>query len=316
MYAAALFVSWVRHGRSERLAELLGADAAFVTFGRSGDVKTVPVRYARQAVDTVRLLRRTRPDVVIVMGPPLASVVLCRLAHRGTLVFDAHTGAVLRDGRVRPVFRVLARLVDVIVVHNESLADRLLDLGIRAIPIHDPVAPSAGARDATQPRATPTVVFPAGWRPDEPIDAVFGAARLLPDVDVVVTGRPPAELARSAPTNVRLPGYVDDAAYDALLRDADVVLALTTRQQTMQRAGYEALELGCPLVASDTDVLRELFTGGAVFAAPTATSLAAAITEALDRREVLAKEMRALREERVVADARAVAVLQEAIGRC
>src|SRR3954468_17877913 len=92
MYAAALFVSWVRHGRSERLAELLGADAAFVTFGRSGDRKAVPVRYARQAVHTMRLLRRTRPDVVIAMGPPLALVVLCRVLHRGPLVLDAHTG--------------------------------------------------------------------------------------------------------------------------------------------------------------------------------------------------------------------------------
>ena len=315
MYAAALFVSWVRHhGRSAGLADRLGADAAFVAVGRSGVRWTVPVRYLLQAIETVRLLRARRPETVLVMGPPLALLVLCRLLHRGPLVLDAHTGAVLRNDRIRLAFRVLARWADVVVVASAALADRVeRETGIRCAPVHDPVLveETSGRPDVSSTR---TVVFPAGWRSDEPIEAVLGAARLLPDVDIAITGRAPEGLV--VPANVRLTGHLDDRAYDALLRDAAVVLALTTRSLTMQRAGYEALERGVPLVASDTDVLRELFTGGTVFAPPTATALAGAIREALERGEVLAKEMAALRDERAVEDGRAVAALQEAIAAC
>jgi glycosyltransferase involved in cell wall biosynthesis len=321
MYAAALFVSWVRHhGRSAVLADQLGMDAAFVAVGRSGNRWTVPVRYVRQTVQTVALLRRRRPPVLVVMGPPMALVALAVVLHRGVLVLDAHTGAVLRNDRVRPLFLRLARRADVVVVASEALATRLeRDHGLHALTVHDPIPASVSTRpldagaESTQKRGV--VVFPASWHADEPIDAVLGAARLLPDVEVVITGRPPVGLA--APDNIRLTGFVDDAEYGALLASADAVLALTTRALTMQRAGYEAAAHGRPLVASDTEVLREFFTGGAVFAPPTAPGLAAAIEEALVRGDELAAEMAALRERRIVEDGRAIDALREEISaRC
>jgi glycosyltransferase involved in cell wall biosynthesis len=147
------------------------------------------------------------------------------------------------------------------------------------------------------------------------MDAVLGAARLLPDVEIVITGTPAGDLA--VPANVRLTGFVDDESYDALLAGADVVLALTTRSLTMQRAGYEAAAHGRPLVASDTEVLREFFTGGTVFAPPTAEGLAAAITDALERVDELAAEMVELRARRVLEDERAIDALREEIAaRC
>jgi glycosyltransferase involved in cell wall biosynthesis len=268
----------------------------------------VPVRYARQAAQTVALLRRRRPRVLLVMGPPLTFVALARLLHRGPLVLDAHTGAVLRDDRVRSSFLWLARRADVVVVASEALADRLAGEGaVRALPVHDPVPPvAAGATSSST-----TVVFPAGWRSDEPLEALLGAARLVPDVEVVITGRHRGP--QDIPANVRLTGFVADDDYERLLAGAGAVLALTTRPFTMQRAGYEAMAHGRPLVASDTDVLREFFTGGAVFAQPTAASLAGAITDALARRDELADEMVALRARRVAADVRAVAALRGAI---
>ncbi len=308
-----VFLSWVRfHGRSERLAELLGIEPVYVAVGRTGRRWTAPVRYVRQAVRTVRLLRRRRPDLVVAMGPPLALGVLCALVHRGALVLDAHTGAVLRKGRVRPLFLRLARHVDVVVVASEGLAARLeREHAVAAIPVHDPVPVTAG-RGGQSPVDARTVVFPAGWRPDEPIDALLDAARRLPDVEIVITGRPPA--GQQVPANVRLVGFVDDDEYEALLAGAGAVLALTTRSLTMQRAGYEAMAWCRPLVASDTDVLREFFTGGTVFATATGPSIAAAIAEALDRSGELAAEMADLRAHRMAEDERAIAELREAIG--
>ena len=308
-----LFVSWVRfHGRSQGIAELLGCEPVFVAVGRSGNRWTVPLRYARQAVQTVALLRRRRPGVVVVMGPPLALAALCVVFHRGVLVLDAHTGAVLRSGKVRPLFLRLARRADVVVVASETLAAHVATRGIPALAIHDPISGFGDASGSETTRSRhQNVVFPAGWRSDEPMDALLGAATLVPDVEIAITGRPPTGL--NVPANVRLTGFVSDDEYETLVAGAGAVLALTTRSLTMQRAGYEAMAHGRPLVASDTDVLREFFTGGTVFAQPTAESLAAAITDVLARGDVLAEEMAALREHRVVADGRAIAALKAAI---
>jgi glycosyltransferase involved in cell wall biosynthesis len=316
---AVSFVSWVRHhGRSQGLADRLGADAVFVAVGRSGNRWTVPARYAVQAVRTVRYLRRHRPGVVLAMAPPMALPVLCRLVHHGVLVLDAHTGAVLRGDRVRPSFVRLARRCDVVLVASEALRDRLeRETGIPALAVHDPVTPGSVSSPRLQETAGRhrTVVFPAGWRADEPMDAVLDAARRLGDgVAIVITGSAPDGL--TVPGNVRLSGFLAEEDYDELVRTADVVLALTTRSQTMQRAGYEALAHGRPLVASDTDVLREFFTAGTVLAQNTGASIAAAVERAIADGERLAEEMRSLRDHRVVEDDRAVAALREAIERC
>ena len=292
----------------------------FVAVGRSGNRWTVPLRYLVQAVQTVRYLGRARPAVVLAMAPPFALPLLCRVVHRGVLVLDAHTGAVLRGGRVRRSFVWLARRADIVVVASESLRDRLVeDTGIHALAVHDPLPTGSG--DLSTPETASRghqngggrVVYPAGWRSDEPVEAVLDAARRLPSVSFAITGRPPAGLA--VPANVRLTGFLADDEYDELVRGADVVLALTTRSLTMQRAGYEALAHGRPLVASDTDVLREFFTRGTVFAAPTGESLAAAVEQALAEGDRLADEMGALRDHRGVEDDRAVAALREAIER-
>jgi glycosyltransferase involved in cell wall biosynthesis len=250
------------------------------------------------------------------MAPPLALTVLCLVRRRkgGVLVVDAHTRAVLRHDSVRPTFVALARRADVVIVASEALRARLAEHGVEALAIHDPLgrrSPTLAEGGGPAPRSRFVVVFPAGWRDDEPVPALLEAARLVPDIDIVITGR--STPALTVPANVRLTGYLDEDRYTTLLASAGAVLALTTRSMTMQRAGYEAMEHGRPLVASDTDVLREFFTAGTVFASPDAASLAAAIEEARRRAPELSAEMAVLREARVAEDQRAAEVLRAAI---
>ncbi|MCW2620453.1 MAG: glycosyl transferase group 1, partial [Frankiales bacterium] len=97
----------------------------------------------------------------------------------------------------------------------------------------------------------------------------------------LLTGRAPEEVRAAAPANVHFTGFVSTDDYLALVHAADVVLALTTRELTMQRAAYEALCAGRPLVASGTDTLREFFGDAAHYADPTAESIAGAVGAAL-----------------------------------
>jgi glycosyltransferase involved in cell wall biosynthesis len=129
------------------------------------------------------------------------------------------------------------------------------------------------------------VLFPASGEVDEPIDAVAeAAAQLAGEIDIVVTGRQPARLAGSA---LQLTGFVSGAEYRRLLAGATLVLALTTREATNQRAACEALQYGRPLLCSATRMLRETYRGAALFTTPEPAAIVAGIREGLARREEL-----------------------------
>lgn len=281
-----LFVSWIRHhGRSAGLARAVHADVAWVAVGTLGNKRTAPLRYLVQSLKTVVLLASRRPRTLYVMAPPTLLVVIAVVyakAFRARLVVDAHTGA------VKPGFAAVARFADMVIVTNAPLAERVPHAHVLDDPPETWPVSDAEIRD--------DVVFPASWWSDEPWDDVVEAARLLPDVTFVVTGRAPDGVAASVPFNVRLTGWLTDAEYASLLAGAGVVLALTTREYTMQRAGYEALAAHRPLVASDTRTLRAYFTSGTVFAGRGGAALADAIRTARADTTRLAKEMASLHE--------------------
>jgi glycosyltransferase involved in cell wall biosynthesis len=289
-----LFVSWIdHHGRSADLCRVLPARCAFVGAGRVANPRTAPLRHLVQAVRTVRWLLRVRPRVLWVMAPPGDLVLLALLWRRlsgGRLVVDAHTGAVLDPGSGAPRSTRLLRRADLVVVTTPRLAAVLERRGVRALPLHDPPLQAVDA-DVEHGR----VVLPASWYADEPWADVLDAARLLPDVRFVLTGRAPAGIV--VPPNVRLSGYLPTEAYERLVAGAAVVLALTTREDTMQRAAYEAVAAGRPVVASGTRALREHLSRGAVFTIGGGEDLARAVREALDRSAALARDVVALREE-------------------
>lgn len=307
MTGPLLVVSWVRfHGRSADLADRLGGEAVFFPSRLPGGGLTAPLRWAGHAVATVRLLATRRPRGLVVMAPPYALVLVAlafRLLTGRPTVVDAHTGALRRVRRGgtphRPLLAV-ARWFSGVVVTNAPLAALPAAAGARVLVLHDPVRPAArqgGTDDGP-------VVFPATWAPDEPMEDVRALAEHLaahhPGVDLVVTGRRRGAAAGwQWPANVVTPGYLPDADYADLLGRARLVLALTTREDTMQRAGYEALAAGVPVVASGTQALRGFFTRGAVMVdGQGGAPLAAAVDEALRRRDELAGAMPLLRQER------------------
>lgn len=317
-----MFVSWIRHhGRSEGLAAALEVPCHFIATGQRGRRSTVPWRYLVQTIRTIVLLVRTRPHVLYVMAPPLPLVVIglaYQAATRGTLVVDAHTGAVVHgDGRPKRTFLRLARRARATVVTTDRLATIVTAAGVRAVVVGDPPLASRDVAVAARSTATggrPQVVWPCSWYRDEPIDAVVAAATQAPDLDVVLTGRPPATFDRAAlPANVRLTGWLDDDEYDRLLVGATGVLALTTRELTMQRAGYEALILGRPVIASSTDVLRDYFTSGAVFATADPGSLRSAMEACVRDEPRLAAEMVELRAEKEAEFAAQLRALSSAV---
>ena len=147
----------------------------------------------------------------------------------------------------------------------------------------------------------PYVLVPCSFNPDEhaPIPVVLEAARLMPEVPFLITGRrrkaEAAGLTRDVPANVRFTDYLPIEDFEELLFGAGVVLGVTSRQNCQLSVANEALGAHCALVLTDTPTLRNMFGEAALFAQNTPESLAAALREALSRRDDLRARSAALK---------------------
>jgi len=297
-----LFVSWVKHtSRSASYAQAIGAECYYCYSGASWG----PFKYIPRTLEMTALLLRKRPGVVFCMNPP-PFVALTAWAYsrvfRARYVLDSHTDAF--DGRFWPRFRplhaFLARRAACSTVTNAALAGQVEEMGGRAVVVTDiPYEMPAGNFVVPQDRFT--VVFICAYAPDEPVLEVFEAARQLPDVLFYVTGndkRAGDDVRRARPDNVILTGYLSNDAYRGLIRGASALMALTTRNHTMQRGGSEAVTVGRPLITSDWPMLRETFSRGTVHVDNTAEGIRRGIEEVRANLDRYREEMRQLKEER------------------
>src|SRR5688572_4189481 len=280
------YISWAEScSRSDHTARELGGRSHMVYLPQFGSrPSTILFKYIGQWIETARILSRERPDTVFVMTPPVFAALPAfwyAWRHARQVVLDAHTAAFVlpRWRSFQWLQRWLCRQAATTLVSNQHLAQLVRDAGGHAIVVPDVpiVFPSSG--DFTRPSSF-TVAVVCSFDRDEPLTAIFDAARRLPDVRFFVTGNPrtlPAEFKANLAPNVSLTGFLSTAAYGRLIGCADAVLVLTTLDHTMLRGAYEAIYQGTPVIVSDWPILREAFPQGATYADNTANGIIAAI---------------------------------------
>jgi glycosyltransferase involved in cell wall biosynthesis len=162
--------------------------------------------------------------------------------------------------------RLLSKSALVTIVHNTSQEKIVKEWGCRYLVIgFTPGDYPAGEVFDLSRQFNIAVI--CSFHEDEPIDAVFEAAALLPEVSFYVTGDykriAPSVLYRK-PNNCHLTGYLSYEQYVGLLRRADAIMALTSSNDTLLMGGFEAVSVGTPMIISDWPVLREYFSLGTV----------------------------------------------------
>ena len=301
MNGRTVFISWIKfHGRSAELAARLDAEPVFME--SKWPKAPAPVRHLELAVRTARLVRRRDWNAVVVMLPPTPLLLVAKLFKRKNtvLIADMHTG-VFSDPKWKWALKPSLRLLksDFAIVTNNQLADVCAEHGVRAFALHDVVSDKASDTDTHSPAPERTVLCPLAYASDEPVDEILQAASMLPDLTFLLTGRAPESLRGSAPANVTFTGYLSNEDYDATMRRAGVVLALTTRDHTMQRAGYESLMWGTPVVTSDFALLRDYFGSAALYSDCTATDIRDQVVAAFERNTELRENAARVLEERI-----------------
>jgi glycosyltransferase involved in cell wall biosynthesis len=290
-----LVIAWMATSqRSTSLARRLDFD--LLLLGRMGFRRpwTAPFGYIALLVRTTREILLRRPRALLVVTPPIVAPLFALPIARLTgarVGIDIHSGAFL-DRRWRwslPILRLLGTCARANIVTLPSLAQQMGRAADRTIVLPDPLPtfpeqPSPDSIARSPADARPTVAVIAGWGDDEPL-AELGEAALGQPWTLLITGKPRRRL--DLPPNASLTGFLEEAAYVSTLRNADVLVVLTTRPETLLSGAWEGIALGKSLVLSETAALRETFGDSVTYAEPSAESIRAAVSDALARRHEL-----------------------------
>lgn len=297
-----VYLAWSTNtGRVLELGALLGARPLLMYPRWLRGRGLTPLRYLLCSLWTLGRLGLTRPDVVIVINPPVLAGCCAALYGRlsgARVLLDSHPGGFGAQGDrlsavLQPLHRWAVRGAAATLVTGEHWAERVRHWGGRPLVVHEPAAAWTAA--ATVATALPSasaparVVFLGTYGRDEPVAELVSAARSLPGVTVRVTGDPaaaPAGLLENAPENIHPLGYLQAREYREELLAADLVIVLTTEPTSVMRAAYEAVYALRPLVVSDWPSLEEVFPY-AVHVTNTPEGIAAGIRTALTELERL-----------------------------
>jgi len=316
MNGKSVFIVWASFSqRAKTIAEELGGQVSFQYETRlaRGGYWLKPLRWLLQGWKTWQLLEWERPEMVLVQAPPvfapLVVAIWCRLrgktrssGSRARYVIDGHTGAFHYRSWLwsRPLLRMLARKAVATLVTDEAALIMLKSWKVRGfflidgLPRLSPPAGDAGSQGETR------VAVISILSNTEPIEEVFVAARLLPQVTFYLTGdtkRPPSTLLEQKPENVILTGFLRGGNYTALLKNVQGLVILTKQTNDLSCGAFEALIVEKPAVVSDGPEMRRFFTRGFIHVSNTPEAIATGIKQMLDRQAVLTHEVIAMRSE-------------------
>ena len=253
-----VFVAWSRLSRRTRdIVRVLGIDLLFIPD---------PPPYLRAWGETPRKLMELKPDVVIVQlpqGPLLYRVFQLRGRLGYRVIADTHSGFLVPfdwKGWIlnKPFNRLLGK-TDTVLVHNEPIKEIAMKYTDMVEVIYDPL-PTVDVKDSIELKDN-TILLPASWAPDEPIDEIIDSYRrnrlYEKGYRLIITGdysrgkKRTVEKAGKTP-GVELTGYLTDEDYYRLVKSVDIILGVTRKEYIMLSAIWDSVKYDKPFIAPRT----------------------------------------------------------------
>lgn len=273
-----IWITWENQIRNKSMSARLGADFFPIISNQSR-----LMRYWNSGFETVRLLRKNARGYVFVQNPSIVLSLLATLLKpffRYTLVIDAHNSGIFPAKKLQFLANFINRKADHVIVTNDGLASFIKKIGGSPLVLPDPL-PVIDVIEVEQSIwrniSSPSVLVICSWASDEPYCEVIQAAKAIPEVTFYITGNSKGrefDCNIDLPGNIILTGFVSENDYHQLLKTADIVLDLTTRENCLVCGAYEAVSVSKPVVLSDTAALRNYFGDVAVFVKNEAESIA------------------------------------------
>ncbi len=139
-------------------------------------------RYLHLISQTVGVIRRKAPSVLIVQNPSLVLALFCccvKWFMHFRLVVDAHNEAIVPfvyDRRlVRAISRLVIRRAELTIVTNTSLAQQVRAIGGRPFVLPDAIPNVPGRSDNKEENVAPYALVVSTVAPDEPLHLIVKA---------------------------------------------------------------------------------------------------------------------------------------------
>ncbi len=272
--------------RSELMGEQLGTDVKYIYITSKRGRSVAPIKYFFQMLMTFVFLIRQRYQLIFVQDPPIFAVLpvyIYSLFSKTRFIVDSHTDALQASfwKWTLPLHRFLEHQAITTIVTNDNLREMVESWGAHGFTLADPPAHFDVPEPMMLTNSVLNVVMVSTADYDEPIKEVLQVARDLQNIHFYITGdftrsSYHQSLVESAPDNVHFTGYLRENYY-ALLDAADVIMCLSTEDNTFLSGANEALWLGKPIVTSDWPLLQEYFNRGTIHVDNTVDSIYHAI---------------------------------------
>jgi len=301
-----IWITWERQRRSMVLSDEFGAEFHEL-------ISSAPrlFRYFILSFKTLRILIKKKPTLIFVQNP---SMVLALLAcfyricsSRAVLIIDRHSNflPVSSSSIINILHKVMSvftlKWSDLTIITNEYLKRYVISLGGKAYVLEDKI-PTLHKKNEIHLKGDFNVVCICSFDMDEPFEEVFKAAELLSsDIYIYVTGNynkiSNKNILSSLPANLVLLGYLNDTDYVDHLYSADALLVLSEWEHTLLCGAYEGVSVEKPLILSNKKDLLNYFRSGAIATENDANSIAEAVETSVEKRTLLSKQIKTLRNE-------------------
>lgn len=302
-----IFIEWSEYGsRTDSLAHAVGAKPIHIgKINKHRNIIYSFFTYLPKTLKNYKMIKQSKSRIVYISNTnwiiAFVNLIFSYLFEH-KLVFDSHSCAFDHKFIKYPLFlsKYFAKKADLSIITNEAHYNLLTSLGAKALIISDiPFEDKLFTNEKIKLSSLLNICYICTFSADEPYVEVFEAARQNDKVKIYVTGDyKKVQINPSNYPNVHFTGFLSNEDYKKYLNNVDVIMTLTTRENTMQRAGSEAISVGKPLITSDTKMLRNYFKSGTIFVANTRNEINDGFNEAIKHIQILKVEILKFREDR------------------
>ena len=297
-----LWISWHYQTRSRNLAREL--DLVIKEYFRDDNVF---LRHFFSSLWTLKILLVHKPKVIVIQYSFLLLILTAFYKflrfNRVKLIVDCHTKALRRraEGLSNVLFWQLKSIsfknADLTIISNEGLVPDIQKLHNNFVILPDKI-PAYNYLDIPS-KNEKYCVYVSSFAVDEPVREIVDVAKILQNViKIYWTGKYPSYIKDlvSEQGNIILTGYLTEKEYFRTIKNAECILALTTEEDCLQSAAYEALSVEVPFVVSKTNALMNFFGNAGIYTSHTPAQIAESIEYTLKNKNDIIDTVRKVKE--------------------
>jgi glycosyltransferase involved in cell wall biosynthesis len=320
-----LVVAWAHHSpRSKKIADSLNAKLFIKGYRSRAEILSI-IKYIKLSINTLNVLNKEKPDVIICQLPPLFlaySVLLYKsltISPKPDIILDLHTAAFCKPWSYFGFMNryLYKKALQLIVTNRQLLSDMdykyknkvliledaILDTSITKIENNISSSYSSHLNHNNDNKRFKIGVI-CSFAEDEPISEIIATTKLIPDVEFFLSGdynRINKKInIHNAFTiqNLHFTGFLEYSKFIKIMSSMDAIMVLTKRNKTLLSGCYEAVMLEKPLITSNFEVLQESFNKGTVFVDNSVQQIVNALIKVQNNYTKLEEEIKNLKEEK------------------